>query len=218
MGMICAEDELHLGDSHDGIMVLPDELQAGSAASDYFDVTNDHIIDVDLTPNRSDATSHYGSALDIAAAIRVREKRDVTVNWSIPELPFSDKSPLSIELIDQERCPRYAGVCIDGIEVKQSPSWLQDRLKSIGVRPINNIVDVTNYILHGYGQPLHAFDRDEIKGNTIKVQTLPEGTVFKSLDELDRKLYAEDLMICDGEDSPMCIGGVFRWTDKWGYG
>ena len=213
MGMICAEDELHLGDSHDGIMVLPDELVAGSQASDYFDINRDHIIDVDLTPNRSDATSHYGSALDVAAAIRVRTKRDIHVQWSIPEINVVDKQPLTIHVEDTKRCPRYTGICIDGIEVKPSPSWLQDRLKSIGVRPINNIVDITNYILHGYGQPLHAFDRAEIKGNEIRVKTLPAGSLFKSLDEIDRKLYAEDLVICDGEDNPMCIGGVFGgWT------
>lgn len=210
-GMICAEDELGLGTDHSGIMVLPEDVDVGLQARDYFNFEDDYVFDIGLTPNRSDATSHIGVAMDLAAYLKINE------NWKgsvkMPEYNqfktevVTDKVEVIIE--DEERCPRYSGVCFENVEIKESPQWMQLLLKAIGVRPISNIVDITNFVLHELGQPLHAFDRDKITGSRVRVKTLPGGTSFLSLDEQERKLYGEDLMICDDENNPMCIAGVF---------
>ena len=179
-GMICAEDELGLGSNHDGIMVLDDQVQSGTAAKDYFDLSSDVIFDIGLTPNRSDATSHVGVARDLAAALKINYGHDGKIktpnidDWQID----NEELQVEVEVEDYNACPRYAGVSIDGITVSQSPSWLQDRLRVIGVRPINNIVDSTNFVLHELGQPLHAFDLDHIADGKIKVKTLAKGTEF----------------------------------------
>lgn len=210
-GMICAEDELGLGSNHDGIMVLDAQVQPGTAARDYFELSTDVLFDIGLTPNRSDATSHLGVARDLAAALKINYGHDGNVNipsidnWQIDNAEHT----VTVEVEDHMVCPRYAGVSIDGITVSQSPSWLQDKLKAIGVRPINNIVDATNFVLHELGQPLHAFDLDQIADRKIKVKTLSKGTEFVSLDGQSRKLSDTDLMICDGQSRGMCIAGVF---------
>ena len=210
-GMICAEDEVGLGDSHDGIMILPDELPAGMPAADYFQPYSDHVIEIGLTPNRSDAMSHLGVARDICAWLRHHEGLTAEVRQPFDAaLPEGDESiPFEVKIEAPERCHRYVGVAISGVSVESSPRWLQDRLRAVGLRPINNVVDITNYVLHETGQPLHAFDADRIAGRTIRVKTLDEGTAFKGLDGKDRNLSAEDLMICDGSGNGLCIGGVF---------
>ncbi len=205
LGMICAEDEISLGNSHDGIMVLDTDLPNGTPAAEYFGVKEDKVIEIGLTPNRADAASHYGVARELKALYGAELKLPEVGNIS-PE-NTSGNIPVIVENV--EAAPRYCGLTIDGLTVKDSPKWLQDHLKAIGLQPINNVVDATNYILHGLGQPLHAFDTDKIGGRKIKVKTLPEGTPFTTLDEVERKLKAEDLMICDGNDTPMCIAGVF---------
>jgi len=210
-GMICAEDELGLGESHDGIMVLPETTPVGQLASDYFKIETDVVYEIGLTPNRSDATNHIGVAKDLAAALKINKGQKGEVNIpAVNELKIDNKN-LAIDVVVEnvEACPRYAGVSIEGITVGESPNWLRNRLNAIGVRPINNIVDITNFVLHEFGQPLHAFDYDKIKGQKVIVKTLPEGTTFLSLDDEERKLHAEDLMICDGESNGMCIAGVF---------
>jgi len=210
-GMICAEDELGLGSSHEGIMVLPDETLIGKPASFYFPVEKDVIFEIGLTPNRSDAASHIGVARDLAAVLNHKEG----LNRYSLELPSvdefkTDNQSLNIEVVieDVEACPRYSGLTISGVKVAPSPEWLQNKLKSIGVRPINNIVDVTNYVLFETGQPLHAFDAAAVKGNKVVVKKMPQDTPFVTLDEVERKLSSNDLMICNADD-PMCIGGVF---------
>lgn len=210
-GMICAEDELGLGNSHDGILVLPDNVEIGTPAASYFDIYTDYIFEIGLTPNRMDAMSHFGVARDICAYLSHHYKREV-----LPVSPYKNgfkpddtKSTFKVELENQEACQRYAGIVLDDVKVAPSPAWLKNALEAIGVRSINNVVDITNYILHESGQPLHAFDANCIEAKTIKVKNLPNGTVFISLDEKERKLFAEDLMICDGNDHPLCIGGVF---------
>ena len=209
MGMICAEDEIGLGDSHDGIMVLPENAPVGQPAADYFDVSSDYCIEIGLTPNRADAMSHRGVARDIVGALNARENKQEQL-VDLPEVKHqpAQKSPISVEVLDREKCPRYAGVLLQGLTVKESPAWFRNYLQIIGVKPINNVVDVTNYILHDLGQPLHAFDYDNIAGNIVRVQTLPEKTPFVTLDEEERKLDAQDLMICDARQG-MCIAGVF---------
>ncbi|MDH5367389.1 MAG: phenylalanine--tRNA ligase subunit beta [Cyclobacteriaceae bacterium] len=205
IGMICAEDELGLGDDHDGILVLDTNLPNGTPANQHFDIENDNILEIGLTPNRADATGHIGVARDLKAVLGIE------VNWpSVDEFKV-DNHNATIEVVveDQKGCPRYSGVSISGVEVKESPDWLKMKLRSIGLSSINNIVDVTNFVLHEVGQPLHAFDADQIKGNKVVVKTLQEGTEFITLDEEKRKLAAKDLMICDGENTGMCIGGVF---------
>lgn len=211
MGMICAEDELGLGNSHDGIMVLPEEVKAGILAKDYFELDTDYVYEIGLTPNRSDATNHLGVARDLSAALKVNygftgEVQIPNVNDFMP-----DSTDASIEVVveNKDACPRFAGLIIKNLTIKDSPEWMRKRLESIGVRSINNIVDITNFVLHELGQPLHAYDLDKIKGQKIIVKTLKEGTPFLSLDEVERKLHAEDLMVCDGDESPLCIGGVF---------
>ena len=214
-GMICAEDELGLGESHDGIMVLPDDYIPGKPATEYFEVAEDSVFDIGLTPNRSDATSHLGVARDLTAYYKLRNQNFSDVNEpdvTSFEIDNNDR-PFSIEVPDREKCPRYSGITISGIEIKPSPLWMQHYLSAVGVRPINNIVDITNFVLHEYGQPLHAFDADKIKGDKIIVQCLPDQTIFTTLDEKERKLSGEDLMICDGEGKGMCIGGVFGGMD-----
>jgi len=214
-GMICAEDELGLGASHEGIMVLDNDAKTGTPAADYFNIEEDNVFEIGLTPNRTDAMSHIGVARDIKAVLDNKEfiqkgnKRKELILPSISAFK-TENTDLDIDVIveDTEACPRYAGVTISGIEVKDSPEWLKNRLNAIGLRPINNIVDITNFVLHETGQPLHAFDAEEINGNKVVVKKLPEGSKFITLDEIDRKLTANDLMICNMKEG-MCIGGVF---------
>jgi phenylalanyl-tRNA synthetase beta chain len=215
-GMICAEDEIGIGESHDGIVVLPAEIKVGSAVSEYYQPYTDWIYEIGLTPNRMDAMSHWGVARDVCAYLRHHDKKDITVRS-----PFNDgfitvnaQPPFVVSIENTRACKRYTGVLITNIQVKESPKWLQEKLRSIGQRPINNIVDITNFVLHDTGQPLHAFDADQVKGNKIIVKNLPEGTVFKTLDGKERKLSSEDLMICDGEGTGMCIAGVFGGADS----
>jgi phenylalanyl-tRNA synthetase beta chain len=210
-GMICAEDEIGLGDSHAGIMVIQENVAIGSPAAAFFKPYSDKVISIGLTPNRSDAMSHLGVARDICAWLNHHEQLNVAVKSPLQvSLPESNNSiPVSVSIENPEACPRYSGVSISGVKVGASPLWMQQRLKAIGLRPINNIVDITNYILHETGQPLHAFDADHIEGQKIIVKNLPTGTPFISLDEKERKLDAEDLMICNGKGEGMCIGGVF---------
>lgn len=207
-GMICAEDEIGIGTNHEGIIVLEDAAEVGTPAKEYFKIESDWAIEVELTPNRIDGASHLGVARDLAAYLN--QNRPVKYE-RVPVDHFkADNHDLDIpvEVKNYKACPRYAGVTISGLEVKESPEWLKNKLLAIGHTPINNVVDVTNYVLFETGQPLHAFDADEIKGNKVVVQTLPEGTKFTTLDEVERSLNGEDLMICNTKD-PMCIGGVF---------
>lgn len=210
-GMICAEDELGIGNDHSGIIVLPEDTKVGMLASEYYNIENDVVYEIGLTPNRSDATSHLGVAKDLAAALKINHDHNGSVK--APDVSAfktqSNEMPIEVVVENAEACPRYSGVTIKGVTVKESPDWLKNRLNSIGVRPINNIVDITNFVLHELGQPLHAFDADKIQGSKIIVKTLADGSIFKSLDEVDRKLTATDLMICDGESNGMCIAGVF---------
>ena len=209
-GMICAEDELGLGASHDGIMVLDDDFVAGTPAAKVFNIETDEVFEIGLTPNRADAMSHFGTARDLRAGIIQQGTTLELISPSVTEFHVDDRTlKFDIEVEDQERAPRYAGVTISDVTVKESPDWLQNKLKAIGLTPINNIVDVTNYVLHELGQPLHAFDANQVKGNKIVVKTLPAGTKFKTLDEVERELHEEDLMICDGAETPLCIAGVF---------
>ncbi len=211
-GMICAEDELGLGSSHEGIMVLDSKAKIGTPASDYFKVINDTILEVAITPNRSDAISHIGVARDLAAAINNRETHLPKTTLNKPDVSnFKIKNNnlyIPIEIANPEACARYTGITISGITVKESPEWLANKIKAIGLRPINNIVDITNFVMMELGQPLHAFDADKIKGKKVIVKKLEEGTPFITLDNIERKLHAEDLMICNTEE-PMCIAGVF---------
>ncbi|MGH1434745.1 MAG: phenylalanine--tRNA ligase subunit beta [Lewinella sp.] len=210
-GMICAEDEIGLGHSHDGIIVLPADATVGQLARDYYGVETDYVYEIGLTPNRSDATNHLGVAYDLAAALRVNHQHEGKVQPpSVDAFAVANTSlQIPVEVRNTEACPRYSGVTISNLTIKDSPDWLKARLNAVGVRPINNVVDITNFVLHELGQPLHAFDLDEVKGKKIIVETLPAKTKFHSLDEVERELHEEDLMICDGEGSPMCIGGVF---------
>jgi phenylalanyl-tRNA synthetase beta chain len=209
-GMICAEDEIGLGESHEGIMVLDPSARVGMPAAEYFKVQDDWILEIGLTPNRADATSHIGVARDLAAVLSANERKEFQIK--LPELnAFSiDEKSSNIEVVveDTKACPRYSGISIEGVKVAPSPDWLQERLKSIGQKPINNIVDVTNFVLHEMGQPLHAFDADTIKGNKVIVKKAKAGEKFVTLDEVERTLSAENLMICNAEE-PMVIAGVF---------
>jgi len=208
-GMICAEDEIGIGSSHDGIIVLNEDIKPGTLASEYYQLESDYVFEVDITPNRIDAASHYGVARDLFAYLNLSDSRIKLSKPSVADFEINDPSPaVTVEVENTEACPRYSGLTIKGVEVKESPDWLKKRLEAIGVRSINNIVDVTNYILHETGQPLHAFDLKEIKDNKVIVKTLPNETPFTTLDEAERKLDEKDLMICSTE-GPMCIGGVF---------
>jgi phenylalanyl-tRNA synthetase beta chain len=204
-GMICAEDEVGLGESHAGIMVLQTSVKNGTAASEFFNVQSDYIIEIGLTPNRADATSHIGVARDIKAA----KKRNL--KWPSIEGLKADNKDLSIPVLveNTEACPRYSSLTLTDVKVAESPEWLKNRLRSIGLTPINNIVDITNFICHEVGQPMHAFDADEIKGKKVLVKTLPAGSKFTTLDNKERTLTANDLMICNADSEGMCIAGVF---------
>jgi phenylalanyl-tRNA synthetase beta chain len=210
-GMICAEDEIGLGESHAGIMVLDGNVTIGTLAADYFKPYTDYVYEIGLTPNRMDAMSHIGTAKDVCAWLTMHMKK------ASPKLPYqnnfkadkpADGSKIEVIIEATQACKRYAGIAIKGVVVKSSPKWLQDKLKAIGQRPINNIVDITNFILHESGQPLHAFDAAKIKGNKVILKCLEEGTLFTTLDDKERKLSSEDLMICSA-DEPMCIAGVY---------
>lgn len=208
-GMICAEDEIGLGTSHAGIMVLNENAQPGQPAEEYFKPYSDTVYEIGLTPNRMDAMSHAGVARDVCAYLTHHSKKEAKP--VLPAVPFkADNHSLKINIVieNKEACKRFAGVCLAGIQVKESPIWLQQRLKAIGLRPINNIVDITNYVLHETGQPLHAYDYDAIVGQKVVAKTEKEGTPFITLDEKERKLSREDLMICNAEEG-MCIAGVF---------
>ena len=213
-GMICAEDEIGLGTEHDGIMVLDAGAEIGTEAKRYFDISTDTIFDIGLTPNRIDAASHLGVARDLVA---VFELRDQIIDLKKPSVEsfHVDNHDLGIEVEveDEAACPRYSGLTITGIKVDSSPKWLQNKLSSIGLSPINNIVDITNYVLHETGQPLHAFDAAKIDGEKVIVRKLAEGTSFTTLDEIERKLSKEDLMICNASGG-MCIAGVFGGVDS----
>jgi phenylalanyl-tRNA synthetase beta chain len=217
-GMICAQDELGVGHDHSGIMVLPEDTALGISAATWFKQEPDTVIEIGLTPNRADATHHMGVALDLCAWLRYHENPATTFHAPHHDSTMPDKpsQPLPFEVVveNEAACPHYYGIVITGLKVAESPEWLQNRLKAVGQRPINNIVDITNYVRCEMGQPLHAFDLDKIKGQKIIVTNLPEGTTFKTLDEVERKLFAEDLMICDGERTPMCIGGVFGGAES----
>ena len=207
-GMICAEDELGLGEGHDGIMVLDDTLLPGTLAATVFKIENDEVFEIGLTPNRADAMSHLGTARDLRAGMIQNGTNVELITPSVSNFRVDKRTlKIDIDVKDPKLAPRYCGVTISGIEVKASPAWLQNRLKAIGLNPKNNIVDVTNYVLHELGQPLHAFDASKINGKII-VQTLPAGTKFVTLDDVERTLHEEDLMICD-EKGPLCIAGVF---------
>ncbi|MEO5593661.1 MAG: phenylalanine--tRNA ligase subunit beta [Chitinophagaceae bacterium] len=208
-GMICAEDEIGFSDNHTGIMVLPANIKTGTPAATYFQPYTDWIYEIGLTPNRMDAMSHLGVARDVCAYLTHHDKKDSRVKapYSNSFKPDNNSLPVTVSIENKNACQRYSGISISGVTVKESPSWLQHKLRAIGLRPINNIVDITNFILHETGQPLHAFDADNITGKKIIVKTLPEGTLFITLDGKERKLGKEDLMICNTEE-PMCIAGV----------
>lgn len=207
-GMICAEDEIGLGTNHEGIIVLDETAQVGSAVKDYYNVESDWVIEIDLTPNRIDGGSHIGVARDLAAFLNQKKETKYT-RPSVDDFKTDNHDlEIPVEIQNPEACPRYTGVTISGVTVQQSPDWLKNRLKAIGQTPINNVVDITNYVLHETGQPLHAFDADKIKGGKVVVSTMPAGTKFTTLDEEERELHEEDLMICNTENG-MCIGGVF---------
>ena len=209
-GMICAEDEIGLSDNHAGIMVLPANTTVGIAAADYFDNYNDFIFEIGLTPNRMDAMSHLGVAKDVCAYLSHHNKKTTSVKSPFKNNFKSDNKngSISVSIENNEACQRYSGISIQGVTIAESPKWLQQKLKSIGLTPINNIVDITNYVLHETGQPLHAFDADKILGNKIIVKNLPESSLFITLDEKERKLAAEDLIIANANEG-MCIAGVY---------
>jgi len=208
MGMICAEDEIGIGEDHNGIMVLKQDAKPGTPASDFFNIQSDFVLEVDLTPNRIDSASHIGVARDLAAFLSQKEKISYT-RPSIDSFKIDNRNlTISVEIENSQACPRYSGLTISDVTVKESPNWLKDRLKAIGQSSINNIVDITNYVLYETGQPLHAFDADEVKGGKVIVKTLTQGTKFVTLDAVERELSDKDLMICNSETA-MCIGGVF---------
>ena len=208
-GMICAEDEIGIGTDHSGIIVLPEDAVVGTPAKDYYNIKSDYVLEVDITPNRADACSHYGVARDLYAYLVQRGIPTPLHKPSVDAFKVDNNDlDISVTIENGDACPRYAGITIKGVTVKESPDWLQNHLRMIGLRPINNIVDITNYILFAYGHPMHCFDADKIKGNQVIVKTLPEGTPFITLDGVERKLSDRDLMICNAEE-PMCIGGVF---------
>lgn len=212
-GMICAEDEIGIGTDHAGIIVLPADAKTGTPAAEYYQVTTDYVIEIDITPNRADGASHLGVARDLAAFLKQREE----TSYTLPSVEHfkTDRtdSAVSIEVKRPEACIRYSGISIEGVTVKESPEWLRTRLKAIGLNPINNIVDITNYILFELGQPLHAFNKDKIKGGKVIIRSFPNGTKFVTLDGVERELNENDLMVCN-EEAPMCIAGVFGGLDS----
>lgn len=210
-GMICAEDEIGLGESHAGILVLPAELKPGTPAAEYFKPHTDWVYEIGLTPNRMDAMSHLGVARDVCAYLNHHDKIPARVIS-----PFSNafkasalQQPIKVLIENSNACQRYSGISLHGVQIAESPLWLRQHLKSIGLRPINNIVDITNFVLHETGQPLHAFDQDALNSDTIKIMNLPAGTPFITLDDKKRSLHAEDLMICNGANEPLCMAGIF---------
>lgn len=208
-GMICAEDEIGVGSSHDGIIVLPEDAEIGMPAAEYYNLESDWLIEVDITANRADALSHWGVARDLYAWLKQNGYETSLHRPSDETFVVDDETlPIDVEIVNKEACKRYACVSITDCEVKESPEWLKNKLNTIGVRPINNIVDITNYVMMAYGQPLHCFDADMVKGHRIVVKTMPEGTPFITLDGEEHKLSERDLAICNAED-PMCIAGVF---------
>ena len=213
-GMICAEDEIGIGTDHAGIIVLPADAIVGTPAKEYYNVKSDYVLEVDITPNRVDATSHFGVARDLAAYLKQNGQSAELKRPNVAGFKVEDEAPaIDVVVENTEACLRYSGVTIKNVTVKESPEWLQNCLKVIGLRPINNVVDVTNYILHGVGQPLHAFDADKVKGNKVIVKSAVEGEKFVTLDGVERTLTARDLMICNAEE-PMCIAGVFGGLDS----
>lgn len=213
-GMICAEDELGLGQSNDGIMVLDANIKAGTLAAELFKIENDQVFEIGLTPNRADAMSHFGVARDLKAGLNQQDVSLELITPSVSSFHVDARAfKIGVDVLDHEKAPRYCGLTISGIKVETSPEWLQHRLKSIGLSPINNIVDITNYVLHDLGQPLHAFDADKITGQKIEVKTCPSGTKFTTLDGIERELHEDDLMICDTK-KPLCIAGVFGGIDS----
>lgn len=214
LGMICAEDEIGIGTSHEGIIVLPDDTPVGMAAKEYYNVKSDFVLEVDITPNRVDAASHFGVARDLAAWLQQAGKPCKLTKPSVDTFVI-DKKEGGIEVVveNREACPRYSGLTIRGVTVKESPDWLKNKLQMIGLRPINNIVDITNFVLHETGHPMHAFDASHIKGNEVVVRTVTEKTKFVTLDEQERELSERDLMICNTEEG-MCIAGVFGGLDS----
>ena len=218
LGMICAEDEIGVGSSHDGIMVLPADTPVGMPAKEYFGVEDDTLIEVDITPNRADGASHYGVARDLYAYYEARRREgEKAIRLEKPSVEGftvqSNALPIEVVVENTEACPRYTGVSIKGVTIKESPDWLKKALSTIGIRPINNVVDVTNFVLHEMGQALHSFDADKIKGNKVVVKNATEGQKFVTLDGIERTLSAADLMICNAEE-PMCIAGVFGGQDS----
>ena len=208
-GMICAEDEIGVGTSHDGIIVLPEDAPVGQPAAEYYHLESDWVIEIDITANRSDALSHWGVARDLYAWLKRNGYNTSLHRPDCSEFTVDNTNlPIDVEIENTEACKRYACVSITGCEVKESPEWLQDKLKVIGLRPINNIVDITNYVMMAYGQPMHCFDADMVKGNKIVVRTQPEGTKFVTLDGEEHTLGEHDLSICNAEE-PMCIAGIF---------
>ena len=215
-GMICAEDEIGIGTDHSGIIVLPEDVEVGTLAKDYYNIKSDYVLEVDITPNRVDATSHYGVARDLAAYLTQNSSRKVEAKRpAVDAFAIDDETEagITVEVENTEACIRYSGVTIKGVTIKESPEWLQNRLKVIGLRPINNVVDVTNYVLHGLGQPLHSFDAGKIKGGKVIVRSAADGDKFVTLDGVERTLTSHDLMICNAEE-PMCIAGVFGGLDS----
>ncbi|MBD8080974.1 phenylalanine--tRNA ligase subunit beta [Chryseobacterium caseinilyticum] len=209
-GMICAEDELGLSDDHGGIMVLDEtKYEVGKKFADYFELANDEVFEIGLTPNRTDAMSHYGVARDLFAYLSTNQQKSEFNKVSSEVLNNEGSHNFSLEVENTDLTPRYIGAVIENVKVAESPAWLKDRLKAIGLSPINNVVDITNYILHGLGQPLHAFDADKIEGRKVKVGTVAEGTKFKTLDGVERTLNGSEIIIKDGNDHPLCIAGVF---------
>ncbi|TDQ25778.1 phenylalanine--tRNA ligase subunit beta [Tenacibaculum caenipelagi] len=209
-GMICAEDELGLGKGHDGIMVLDESLAPGTPCSEVFNIETDYVFEIGLTPNRADAMSHFGVARDLRAGLIQQGTNIELISPSVSNFHVDERThKIDIEVEDKDLVPRYCGITITDIEVKESPEWIQNKLKAIGLTPKNNIVDITNYVLHELGQPLHAFDASKIRGGKVVVKTLEEGTKFTTLDDVERELSSEDIMICDADNKPLCIGGVF---------
>ena len=206
-GMLCAEDEIGLGGSHDGIMVLDESAKVGQDAASYFQLKSDTVFEIGLTPNRVDAASHYGVARDLAAYLKLNEELELQFP-KVAKIQMEEKCPVEVIIKDSKNCPRYSGLVIENLKVTDSPEWLQNRLRAIGLSPINNVVDVTNYVMHELGQPLHAFDLAKVEGNQIQVKGLSTGTKFTTLDGVERELSDEDLMICNAK-SGMCIAGVF---------
>ena len=213
-GMICAEDEIGIGTDHAGIIVLPADVVVGTPAKEYYNVKSDYVLEVDITPNRVDATSHFGVARDLAAYLKQHGKPANLKRPGVEAFKIDDETP-AIEVVveNKEACLRYSGITIKGVTVKESPEWLQNKLRIIGLRPINNVVDITNYIVHAFGQPLHCFDADKIKGGEVVVRSATEGSKFVTLDGVERTLTDRDLMICNVEE-PMCIAGVFGGLDS----